>query len=138
MALDLGRRRCGIAVTDSLRIAANGLEVVSPDRLTAFLKDYLQREQVDAIVVGKPLTLSGEPSDSTRFIEPTLRGLQKAFPQIEFIRFDERFTSAIAHRDMIAGGMRKSRRQVKENADIMAATILLNDYLESLKYKDSL
>lgn len=135
MALDLGRRRCGIAVTDSMQIVANGLAVVAPAELETFLKNYFSRETVDTMVIGEPRNLRGEPSDCTPFIEPIVNRLRKVFPQIKFERLDERFTSTLAHRAMIEAGMRRSRRQQKENADIMAATILLNDYLESIKNK---
>ena len=136
MSLDLGRKRCGIAVTDELQIVATGLATVPTAQLEQFLTGYLGANPVDCIVVGKPLTLTGEDSECSRYIEPVVNRLRKVFPAMTFVRADERFTSALAHRAMIDGGMRKSHRQIKENADVMAATIILNDYLQSRNYKE--
>lgn len=137
LALDLGRKRCGVAVTDPLQLIANGLTVVSPSLLDNFLSQYFDSEQVDEIVVGNPRRLDGQQSESWQYISPILNRLRTRFPSIPFILFDERFTSTLAHKAMIEGGMKKSHRQIKDNADIMAATILLNDYLETKKYKMS-
>lgn len=135
LAIDYGRKRCGIAVTDPLRIVATGLETVATAKLVEFITDYISRETVDAIIVGRPTTMQGEPSESMRYIEPGLRKLRAALPEsMEILLFDERFTSAIAHRAMIDGGMRKSRRREKGIVDEMAATIILNDYLQSKSY----
>lgn len=138
MALDLGKKRCGVAVTDELRIAATGLATVPSASLEQFLKSYFEKESVDCIVVGEPRNLNGEKSDASQYIDPMLARLRKAFPAMTFERADERFTSALAHRAMIDGGMRKSRRRDKAVADVMAATIILNDYLESRRYKEPL
>ena len=132
LAIDYGRKRCGIAATDPLRIAANGLPTVRTCDLMQFLTDYCARETVDLIVIGKPTTLRGEPSESMRYIEPFVRTLRKQMPQMPLEFFDERFTSTIAHREMLAAGMRRSERERKENADRMAATLILTDYLQSL------
>lgn len=131
LAIDYGRKRCGIAVTDILRIAANGLPTVSTCDLMDFLKDYCRREPVDEIVIGKPVTLRGEPSESMRYINPFISRLRKEMPEKKISLFDERFTSTIAHREMIAGGLKKSVRQDKSLADRMAATLILTDYLQS-------
>lgn len=136
MALDLGRRRCGVAATDDLRIVATGVATVQTAKLEEFLRTYFAANNVDYVVVGRPVNMQGEASDATRFIEPVLNRLKKVFPDKRFEPVDERFTSALAHRSMIEGGMRKSQRQVKENADVMAATIILNDYLQSRKYTE--
>ena len=135
LALDLGRKRCGVAATDLLQIAATGLATVPTAALDNFLRHYLATEPVDHIVVGSPRTLDGRPSESMRFIGPVLQRLRKAFPQVTFVEVDERFTSTLAHRAMIESGMKRSRRQDKALADVMAATIILNDYLESIKFK---
>lgn len=137
LAIDYGRKRCGIAATDPLRIAANGLPTVRTCDLMQFLTDYCSREQVDLIVIGKPTTLRGEPSESMRYIEPFVRALRKRMPQMPLEYFDERFTSTIAHREMIAAGMRRSERERKENADRMAATLILTDYLQSLAMRSA-
>lgn len=135
MSIDYGRKRCGIAVTDTFRIVATGLDTVPTHKLTEYVTAYVKREPVDMIIVGKPTTMQGAPSESMRYIEPGIRKLRAALPEeiaIEF--FDERFTSAIAHQAMIDGGMRKSRRQDKAIVDEMAATIILNDYIQSKSY----
>lgn len=135
IALDLGKKRCGVAVTDPLQIIANGLATVPTHELEGFLVQYIESEDVERFVIGNPLQLNGEPSESQRYIVPIINKLKKKFPQIPCEYTDERFTSTLAHRAMIEGGMKKSHRRIKENADIMAATILLNDYLESKKFR---
>lgn len=131
MAIDYGRKRCGIAVTDPLRICANGLPTVRTCDLTAFLRDYCPREGVDLLVVGLPRTLSGEDSESARYIEPFLRHIAKEMPDMPVERFDERFTSALALQAMITGGVSKSDRRRKELHDKTAAVIILTDWLNS-------
>lgn len=131
IAIDYGRKRCGVAVTDILRIAANGLPTQRTCDLIEFLHNYTATEDVDLFVVGLPRTLKGEPSESMRYITPFLRVLKKEFPEIPVEMFDERFTSAIAHREMIAGGVRKRDRQRKDLADRTAAVIILTDFLNS-------
>lgn len=131
LSIDYGRKRCGVAVTDSLRIAANGLPTQRTCDLMGFLKDYCPREGVELIVVGLPRTLSGEDSESARYIEPFLSRLRQEMPDIPIERFDERFTSAIALQSMIAGGVKKSDRRCKELHDKTAAVIILTDWLNS-------
>lgn len=131
LAIDFGKARCGVAVTDPLRIAANGLPTVETPKLLDFLVDYCSREQVDLIVMGEPKTLSGEDSDSMRYIRPFLGRLKKALPHMPVEMFDERFTSSIAHREMLAGGFRKSQRRERGRTDQMAATIILTDWLNA-------
>lgn len=133
MAIDYGRKRCGIAVSDPLRICANGLPTVRSRDLTDFLTDYCSRETVDCIVVGLPLTLRGDPSESTRYIEQFINRLKKIMPEMPVERIDERFTSTIAHREMALAGLKKSKREQKELADKTAAVIILTDYLNSLQ-----
>lgn len=134
LAIDYGRRRCGIAVTDPLRIVATGLTTVSSASLLDFLKTYLASEQVDTIVVGYPRTLRGDDSESMRYIRPAIDRIRHQFPKLPIVMFDERFTSAIAHQSMIDSGMKKSQRRNKAAVDSMAATIILNDYLQSKSY----
>lgn len=135
LAIDYGRKRCGVAATDTLQICANGLGTVRACDLMAFLKDYCAKEPVERIVVGLPKQLNGEPSESTRYIEPFLKHLKNEMPEMPVDRYDERFTSAIAHRAMIDGGLPKMARRNKELVDEMAATIILTDYLESLRMR---
>lgn len=134
LSIDYGRKRCGIAVTDTLRIVATGLTTVPTATLTQFLKEYTARERVDEIIVGLPTTMRGEPSESMRYITPAINRLKKDFPEIPVKYWDERFTSVLAHRAMIDGGMRKMARRDKAVVDEISATIILNDYLQSKDY----
>jgi len=138
LAIDYGRKRCGVAVTDTLQIVAGGLPTVPTHRLEAFLTDYCSRETVDLIVVGLPKTVSGSPSESMRYIVPFINRLKKLMPQMQVKMFDERFTSVIAHREMLAAGLRRSHRQEKELADKTAAVIILTDYLQSAEHNGGL
>lgn len=139
MSIDYGRKRCGIAVTDPCCIVANALATVPTATLVSFVTDYISREKVDRIVVGLPRTLDGQPSESMRYIEPGIRKLRDALPADgpEIVFWDERFTSTLAHRAMIDSGMRKMQRRDKAAVDQMAATIILNNYLESKTYRNS-
>ena len=132
MGIDYGRKRTGVAVTDPLGIVAGNLATVPTHTLMQFIKEYLEREQVDRIVIGKPTQLNGEPSESMRYITPFVNRLQKELPDVPVVMYDERFTSAIAHQAMIDGGMKKSDRRDKSRVDAIAATIILNDYLQSI------
>ena len=134
LSIDYGRKRCGIAVTDPLRIVANGLTTVNTSSLIDYIKDYVAREQVDTIVVGYPTTMRGEESESMRYIRPGIERLKKEIPNIPVVLFDERFTSAIAHQSMIDSGMKKMARRDKAIVDEISATIILNDYLQSKQY----
>ena len=131
LAIDYGRKRCGVAVTDVLQICASGLPTVATGELLTFVKDYCAREQVDEIVVGEPRDLHGDPSESMRYIKPFLGKLHKELPEMKVTMFDERFTSTIAHREMLAGGFTKKQRAEKGRADEMAAVLILTGYLES-------
>ena len=136
LAIDYGRKRCGIAVSDPLKICANGLPTVRTCDLMTFLKDYCSREPVENIVIGLPLTLRGEPSESNRYIDPFINRLGKELPGIPVKRFDERFTSTIAHREMALAGLKKKKREEKELADKTAAVIILTDWLNSNNTSD--
>lgn len=135
LAIDYGRRRCGIAVTDPLRIVATALATVPTAELEKFLTSYLASETVDEIVVGQPSDMQGRPSESMRYITPALGRLRRLFPTMQFTMWDERFTSTLAHRTMIDAGYRRSARQDKAAIDRMAAVIILNSYLDSLSFK---
>jgi putative Holliday junction resolvase len=97
-----------------------------------FIKDYIAHDPVDRIVVGKPTQLNGEPSESMKYITPFVNRLKKELPDMPVVMYDERFTSTIAHQAMIDGGMKKSDRRDKSRVDAIAATIILNDYLQSI------
>lgn len=133
MAIDYGRKRCGVAVTDALQIVANGLATVRACDLLRFVKEYVAREPVERIVVGEPRQLNNQPSESMRYIKPFVAQLRKALPDVPVTMYDERFTSAIAHQALIDGGAKRSTRQDKALIDTMAATIILNNYLDSRK-----
>ena len=131
MGIDYGRKRTGVAVTDPLQIVAGNLATVPTHTLLQFIKDYIAHDQVERIVVGKPTQLNGEPSESMKYITPFVNRLKKELPDIPVVMYDERFTSTIAHHAMIDGGMKKSDRRDKSRVDAIAATIILNDYLQS-------
>ena len=111
LAIDYGRKRTGIAVTDTLQIVANGLTTVPTHQLLTFLKQYVAKEPVERIVVGLPKQMNNEPSESMRYIKPFLAQLAKEMPQMPVEMYDERFTSVIAHRAMLDGGMKKTARR---------------------------
>ena len=133
LGIDYGRKRSGIAVTDPLQIVAGGLGTVPTHTLLDWIKAYVAREPVERIVVGQPTQLNGAPSESMRYISPFLKQLSRALPMLEVVLYDERFTSTIAHRAMLEGGMKKSDRRDKSRVDTIAAAIILNDYLNSTK-----
>jgi len=138
LAIDYGRKRCGVAVTDPLKIVANGLETVPTHQLMDFIKNYMRVEDVELIVMGQPTQLNGEPSESMRYITPFVGRLKKELPGLPVVMVDERFTSTIAHQAMIDGGMKKSDRRDKSRVDTIAATIILNDYLQSKQFNNAL
>lgn len=133
LGIDYGRKRTGVAVTDPLQIVAGALGTVPTHTLEKFITDYVANEAVELIVVGQPLQLNGQPSESMRYITPFVNRLRKILPDIPVVMYDERFTSTIAHQAMIDGGMKKSDRRDKARVDSIAATIILNDYLASRK-----
>ena len=134
LSIDYGRKRCGIAVTDSLQIVANGLTTIPTHTLIDFIKKYIATEKVDKIIVGKPTTMRGEDSESMKYITPGINRLRKELPNIPIEFWDERFTSVLAHKSMIDSGMKKTARQDKAIVDEISATIILNDYLQSKSF----
>ena len=133
LAIDFGRKRTGLAVTDPLRITANPLITIPTHTLEAWLTDYLAKEQVDEVVIGHPRQLNGEDSESMQYIQPFINRFRKVFPHVPLKEYDERFTSVIAHQAMIAGGMKKSKRQDKAVVDKLDACIILEGYMDSLR-----
>ena len=131
LGIDYGRKRSGVAVTDPMQIVAGNLATVPTHTLLQFIKDYMARETVDRIVIGQPTQLTGEPSESMRYITPFVNRLRKELPDMPIVLYDERFTCTIAHPALIDGGMKKSDRRDKARVDAIAATIILNDYLQS-------
>lgn len=133
LAIDYGTKRTGIAVTDALRIIATPLETVASQELINFLKAYLQKETVDEFVVGMPKTLMNEDSAIAPLVRKFIEELKKTFPEKPVHLADERFTSSIAMRAMIDGGMKKKDRQVKGNVDKISATIILQSFLDAVR-----
>ena len=131
LSIDFGRKRCGLAVTDPLRISAGGLTTVATPSLIEYVKGYLGREAVDKVIVGLPTTMRGEPSESLRYLTPVINRLRKEIAPVPVEFYDERFTSVLAHRAMLDGGLPKMARRDKALVDEMSAVILLNDYLNS-------
>lgn len=131
LAIDYGRKRCGVAVTDILKIAANGLPTQHTCDLEKYLLDYCSQEPVERIIIGHPRTVRGEDSESMRYIRPFMNRLSKILPDMPVEMVDERFTSVQAHRDMITAGFKKSDRQRKELADEMSAVLILTSWLEN-------
>lgn len=131
LAIDYGRRRTGLAVTDPLRIAANPLLTVDTADLVKWLDDYFAREQVDEVVIGHPTRMNGEDSESMKYIRPFMGQFRKRWPNIPLVEYDERFTSVLAHQAMLSGGMKKKQRQDKAVVDKIAACIILEGYMES-------
>ncbi|MDD3323054.1 MAG: Holliday junction resolvase RuvX [Paludibacter sp.] len=131
LAIDYGQKRVGIAVTDILQISANGLDTVLSHEVLNFLAKYIEKEPVEKFVIGLPKQMNGEDSDSMKYIRPFVVGLQRKFPEIEVVYVDERFTSVLAHKAMLEGGLKKKDRQNKALVDKISATIILQSYLES-------
>lgn len=135
LALDIGRKRTGVAVTDKLKIVANGIATVETAKLIIFIQDYLKNEDVELMVVGMPKQMNNTPSDAVKYIEPVVNRLKKVFSTIPVVLVDERFTSKIAHQTMLDGGLKKMDRRNKELVDTISATIILQSYLESLDFQ---
>ena len=129
LAIDYGRKRCGLAVTDPLRIIASPLVTVPSGELEAFLRDYIPRENVTEVVIGYPVTVNNLPSESVKYIDPFIARFRKVFPLVELHLADERFTSQMAMRTMIDGGVKKSSRRDKSMVDRISASIILQSWL---------
>lgn len=132
IAIDLGTKRTGLAVTDSLRIIATALETVPTAELFVYLKKYFAKENVEIIVVGMPKNLKNEDTDTTVMVRKFIEKLTLTFPTMKIATMDERFTSSMALDAMIAGGMKKKDRREKGNVDKISATFILQSYMEVL------
>ena len=135
LAIDYGRKRSGIAVTDTLQIIANGLTTVPSHTIINFLKDYIAKEPVELIIIGLPRQMNYEESESMQYIKPFVKKLQKEIPDIPVEYFDERFTSRMAQQTMIDGGLKKKQRQNKALVDEISATIILQGYMEGRRMR---
>ena len=131
ICLDYGGKRTGIAVTDPLQIIATALETVITIDLISFLKKYFQSEEVELILIGYPLNLNDSPTHATALVNAAIKKIKQSFPQIPIQKIDERFTSKMASKAMVEMGMKKKDRQKKENTDMIAATIMLQEYLQN-------
>ena len=131
LAIDFGKKRTGLAVTDSLRITANPLITIETKQLSDWLRDYFAKETVDEVVIGHPKQMNGEDSESMQYIRPFVERFKQTFPDKPITYYDERFTSVLAHQAMIAGGMKKKTRQDKKQVDKLAACIILEGYMEA-------
>ena len=131
LAIDYGTKRTGLAVTDPLRIIATALDTVESSGLIAFLKKYFEKETVDEVVIGMPKQLNNQDSETAPAVRKFIELFKQAFPEKPIYLADERFTSSMAHRVMIDGGMKKKERQVKGNVDKISATIILQSYMGS-------
>ena len=131
LAIDYGKKRTGIAVTDTLQLIANGLTTVPTHELLAFILDYVSKEPVERILVGLPKQMNNEESENMKHIIPFMNRLKKLLPDMAVELVDERFTSVLAHQAMLAGGLKKKDRQNKALVDEISATIILQSYMES-------
>lgn len=131
LAIDYGQKRTGLAVTDNLQMIANGLTTVETKVLEKFITDYVAKEDVSTIVVGKPTQMNGENSENMKRIEPFFNRLKKIFPDKEVVYYDERFTSVLAHQTMLQSGIGRKARQNKGLVDKISATIILEDFMQS-------
>ncbi len=129
LALDYGEKRTGIAVTDDLQLIASGLTTVKTNNLLDFLNNYFSTEDVELILIGKPVQMNNKPSESEVFIKPFIKKLKARFKTIPVKRIDERFTSKMAFQTMIDSGLKKKQRQNKSLVDEISATIILQSYL---------
>lgn len=135
LAIDYGKKRTGLAVTDELQLIANGLTTVPTTGLVDFLLDYVAKEPVERIIVGMPKQMNNEPSENMRRIKPFVGHLRKLLPEIPVEYHDERFTSVLAHQVILASGIGKMARRNKELVDEISATIILQSYMEYQRMK---
>lgn len=137
MAIDFGHKRVGLAVTDSLKIIATSLKTITPAELIPFLKNYLESEQIETIVLGMPKRLDGTDTNITGHVKGLTKSLRATFPEITIVNHDERFTSKMALRAMVASGTTKKDRRTKGNIDMVSATIILQSYMESVELQQN-
>lgn len=130
IGIDFGRKRIGLAVSDPLGIFASPLETVASAKIIDYLKTYAEKETIVRFVVGMPVNMNGAPSEAAADVKAFLPLLSKHFPEVEVVLEDERFTSVLAHRAMIDGGMKASRRRDKTEVDKISASIILQTYLD--------
>ena len=132
ISIDYGGKRTGIAVTDPMKIIATGLITIPTGELIPFLKAYFLKEQVERIIIGDPKNLDNTDTNATPLVKKAIALLKKTFPQIPVETVDERYSSKMAKAAMLEMGMKKKQRREKENVDLIAATLLLQEYLKSI------
>ncbi len=132
LCIDYGGKRTGLAITDPLKIIATALTTIESKELIPFLKKYFQQEPVELILIGEPLNLDDTATHATPLVKAAIIRLKKEFPAIPIQTVDERFTSKMASRAMVEMGMKKKDRRIKGNIDQIAATIMLQEYLQSI------
>jgi putative Holliday junction resolvase len=130
LSIDYGSKRCGIAVTDPMQLIASPLDTVASHELMNFLVEYFKQEEVQTVVLGKPLQMNGEPSESFLLADRFRQAFRKRYPGIPIVWEDERYTSAIASRALIEGGMKKSERKNKAAVDKVSAALILQSYMD--------
>ncbi|MBQ0043775.1 MAG: Holliday junction resolvase RuvX [Bacteroidales bacterium] len=130
VGIDYGRKRVGVAASDPLGIFASALETVHSAKIIEYLKKYAETETIKLFVVGYPINMNGKPSEAQKDVDVFLRQLSKAFPEIPVVKEDERFTSVLAHRAMIDGGMKYQDRRDKASVDKISAAIILQSYMD--------
>jgi putative Holliday junction resolvase len=135
MAIDYGTKRIGLAITDPLQMFASPLQTISTGDFDEFIKEYIKRETIDAFVIGYPVQMDNTPSQSVRSINPFIKKLKNKFPEIHIHLADERFTSKMALRTMIEGGVKKKDRMDKSMVDKISASIILQSFLDSSLHK---
>ena len=133
LAIDYGKKRTGIAITDELQLIASGLTTIDTKTIISFLSAYFEKENVELLLVGEPKQMNNKPSESEALIQPFIEKLKNKFPDMEIKRVDERFTSKMAFQTMIDSGLKKKQRQNKALIDEISATIILQSYLYGLK-----
>lgn len=133
LAVDYGKKRVGLAVTDPARIIAGGLTTVDTPNVLDYICNYVAANDVECIVVGLPKQVNGKPSESMNYINPFVGNLKKRLPDMQVVFYDERFTSVLAHKTMIDAGLKKKDRADKALVDKISATIILQDYLNSVQ-----
>lgn len=135
LAIDYGRKRCGLAVTDILQITPGGLATVRTHELIDYLKNYIAKEPVEHFIIGLPMNLNGKESESMTYLRPFLKQLEKAIPNIPVTMVDERFTSTLAQRTIIEAGIGKQRRREDKGlVDEVSAVIILQTYMSAPRF----
>ena len=135
ISIDYCRKRTGLAASDTLQMIANGLTTLPSGEVVNFLSEYVKKEPVDVFVVGLPKQMNNEPSENMKYVEAFVTHLKRVIPEIPVEYYDERFTSVLAHKAMLEGGLKKKKRQDKALVDEISAVIILQEYLESKKFK---